>query len=95
MILRDANSGYKFVKFWFGKSIFYDETSLIVLSNVFFKLSSIDRLDCNGILSTNVMYKFSVRVVKNGILFTKKMLKYSNIFLCMFVIFMLFLLCLN
>ena len=39
----------------------------------FVKLFSIDGLDCNRILSTNMMYKFLVRVVKNSILLANNM----------------------
>ena len=51
----------------------------------FVKLFRIDGLDYDGILSTDEMYKFLVRVAKNGILFTKNMSNYSIIFMCMFL----------
>ena len=49
----------------------------------FVKLFRIDGLDYDGILSTDEMYKFLVRVAKNGIFFTKNMSNYSITFLCM------------
>ena len=52
----------------------------------FVNIFSIDDLGCNGILSTDVMYKFLVRVLKYGIFFTKNMSKYSVTCLCIFLI---------
>ena len=49
----------------------------------FVKTIRVDSLDLNGILFTNVMYKFLDRVVKNGILLMENMSKYSATFLCM------------
>ena len=42
-------------------------------------------LDWDGMLSTDVMYIFLVRVVKNGISLIKNTSKYSVTFLCMFL----------
>ena len=53
------------------------------MSNEFCQKVRIDGLDLNGILFTNVMYKFLDRVVKNGILLMENMSKYSVTFLCM------------
>ena len=52
----------------------------------FFKKIMIDGLERDGILSTDVMYKFLVRGVKYGIFFTKNMSKYSVTCLCIFLI---------
>ena len=49
----------------------------------FVKLFGIFGLDHDRMLYTDVMYKLFVRVVKNGISFTKNMSKYSITFLCM------------
>ena len=51
----------------------------------FFKPFKIYGLDCGCILSNDVVYKFLARVIKNGILFTNNMSKYSATFLFMFL----------
>ena len=60
-------------------------TLVLHLAMAFFKFLSIDYLDRSVILSTNVMHKLLVRLVKNGSLFTNNISKYSVVFMCMFL----------
>ena len=51
----------------------------------FVKNFKVDGLDHDVILSTNVFYKFLVRVVKSVILSMKNMSQYIITFMCMFL----------
>ena len=80
-----VNSGSKVSNYGSERAYFMFNTLVLYLAMAFFKFLSIDYLDRNGILSTNVMHKLLVRLVKNGSLFTNNISKYSVVFMCMFL----------